>query len=258
MAADVDDLINDILRAFAFRPRPSASWKARLRDLRWILGSDYAAAVDRFARAGDLPLVRLEEEARKVFPEFNRQPLQFDDTVERVACHQVQVRMSRYGKAGHPLRGFYHHDSGDRLIWLNVGHVPTAVAATLGHEVGHALWDDVLRPRASGTKPFYNAEFAAHLRDPRELFADVFATVAAYPADAARELFTRRGWPRNFSGLKEKGADGVAAVQQHLSRHYGADLSAASGLPVARRFYYMSSMIHFAKVRAAALHVVGI
>lgn len=232
-----------------------------MADLCWVLQKDYTSTIRRLAKQGQLPLRELEERARALFPEFNRAPLQFSDNVRRVADPSrglgVRLRMSAYGKAGHPLRGFYHQET-DRgpLIWVNMRHTPTAMAATFAHEVGHVLWNDVQSERRLGTQPFYNADFATHLRDPGELFADAFTTMAAYPTEVARRLFTPRGWPRLAAarGLEEAA---IADVYSYLRQHYAAELGPGSGLPPVRRFHYLASMIHFAKIRAAILHTVG-
>jgi hypothetical protein len=194
---------------------------------------------------------------------FNEASLHFEELAGRIADPDpgpaVHVRLTPHGASGHPLRGFYYQGPEvGSLIWVNVRHVPTAVAASLAHEIGHWLWDDLQHSAASVTHPFYNAAFAAHLRDPRELFADAFTTIAAYPRQAARRFFARSGWRRALSGLGAADQNTVVAVHAYLQREYGADLGPQSELSLGRRFNYITSMVHFAKVRAAALEAVDL
>lgn len=217
-----------------------------------------------FVRDGSLPLRELDAHARALFPQFGQEPLGFNQTIARISedsdgGHEVRVRMSPYGESGHPLRGFYHQQSpNEHLIWVNLRHVSTAVAATLGHEVGHLLWDRIHAGAPPGTLPFYNVDFAAHLAEPRELFADAFMVMATYPTDLARQIFSRRGWPRSLPVLRAREDAVIASVYAHLRDRYGANLEATSGLSVPRRFHYITSMVYFAKVRAAVLYAVGL
>lgn len=260
---EVDRLVGEILHVFAINPSQNTHLRRRLEDLRWVLRADYEEVVDRFTREGALPLAELERRAQTIVPEFNRIPLRFGDTIESIddlsQSLGARVRLSRYGRQGNPLRGFYHHDVGGRpLIWLNLNHTPTAMAATLGHEVGHLLWEDIQADREATPRPFYNFDYGEHLEDPREFFADAVATMAAYPRDAAHRLFRGKGWPAKLRSLRTRERHTVAEVYGYLQENYGAELEMASGLSVLRRLSYITSMVHFAKVRAAIIRKVGL
>jgi hypothetical protein len=260
---EIDLIVREILRTFGLRVPKSTRWGPRLADLRRVLQVDYQTPVRRFVQEGRLPLQELRARAKAVFPGFDSVPLGFMENLGRIGDNSrglgLKLRLSGYGKMGHPLRGFYHQQADQRpLIWVNVRHLPAAVAATLAHELGHYFWNEIHSDWGSSTRPFYNAGFGSHLKDPRELFADAFATLAAYPRPVARQLFSPRGWPRNLKAARILEHSAVTQVHEHLRRHYDLDLRPSGGLPVARRFYYLTSMIHFSKLRAAILNTVGI
>ncbi len=260
-----DSVVEEILERFDLDSGRYAGKKRMIRDLAAILAADYEGAVDRFLRDGQLPLRDLAKRATELLSGFGEVPLHFDEVMacftEPPGRARARVRMDAHGGAGHPLRGFYYgvpHDEGPPVIWLNLCHVSTAVAASFAHELGHWFWDDLHRTRPGQPLPFYNAAFAEHLGDPHELFADCFTTISAYPTKLARRLFSRRGWPRDLRGLRKREGATVEAVHGYLQKEYGADLGSASGLPTPRRFYYITSMIYFARVRAAVLRIAGI
>ncbi len=255
---DLDALVADLVAHFALSAR-YPGWRAQVRDLQRVLAADYDAAVDRHVRSGALPIAELTARARSVLPDFNQRPLRFDEGIARLVeapqGPRLRLHTSRRGRMGDPLRGFYHRPDATRtLVWVNLAHLPTAVAATFAHEVGHWLGDEVHGLRA-GSHAFFNVDYAAHLDDAREVFADAFATLAAYPHPQAVQLFERRRWP--FGGnLRRQAQANVRDVHRYLVREYGGDLSPQSRVPVRCRFLYMIGMIHFARLRAAILHVV--
>jgi hypothetical protein len=257
-----DALIAEILRSFELVSLAQAAKGGRLRDLRRALSADYPGAVRRMARDGELPLRDLSRRARELLPGFNESPLHFEEAIARftdpAAGPRATVRMSQHGKAGHPLRGFYYRpEKAPALIWLNLRHVLTAVAASFAHELGHWFWDDLNARISSRPRPFYNAGYAEHLDDPRELFADCFTTLAAYPHGLARRFFSPHGWPR-IPAMRRQEKSTVADVYRYLRKEYGADLGEGSGLSAPSRLYYVTSMIHFARLRAAILDVTGL
>jgi hypothetical protein len=256
-----EELIAEILESFELLALGHAARKRRLGDLRRALTADYEGSVRKMVHAGELPLRDLSRRAGELLPGFNRTALHFEEAVARFtdpsAGPRATVRMSGHGKSGHPLRGFYYRtEEAPALIWVNLRHVLTAVAASFAHELGHWFWDELKATKTSGPHPFYNAGFAEHLDDPRELFADCFTTMAAYPRDQARRFFSSRGWPR--PALREHEKATVAAVYDYLRREYGADLGPQSGLAPPSRLYYVTSMIHFARLRSAVLKVTGL
>lgn len=166
--------------------------------------------------------------------------------------------MSPFGRQGHPLRGFYHRPERKRpIIWLNCQHTETAVGATLAHELGHHFWAQIADCDEPTTRTLHHDGFAGHVDDPRELFADAFPAIGGYPQAAARRLFSRAKWwqPQLRDGSSAR--DAVARIERHVHRHYPGDLGGRGGLSTGLRLYYLGSLVHFSKLRAAILRVTG-
>lgn len=238
-------------------------WGKLLRDLVAIASHDYEVPIRRYVASGELPLCELQRTVRRTFPEFGFAPLSFDDSLHRAQDRKdglgVVVSLSAYGKPGHPFRGFYVHQHARRpLIWVNRQHTNTAMGATFAHELGHHYWTEMAAREATEPRVFHHLALADHLSDPQELFADSFAAMAGYPYATAVALFGKKAWTAPASiGLRSM-LSGLKRVERHIHRHYPGDLGPASGLPPTRRLYYLGSMLHFAKVRAAILRTVSL
>jgi len=196
------------------------------------------------------------------FPAFNQAPLEYPSTLalaqDRERGLGVAVKLSPFGRPGHPLRGFYHHvDDGRPLIWLNCQHTATAVGATLAHELGHYFWEQVADAATGVTSTLHHDGFAAHLSDSRELFADAFAALGGYPLPVARRLFARSAWWGPQVEHAAAASATVARVEHHVHRYYPGDLGPQGGLTPRLRLYYLGSLIHFSKLRAAIFRVTG-
>lgn len=235
-------------------------WQRQLKELRQILAADYVAAVERLLASAEPPLQALVERARVEFPDFNRRPLHFgQDILEAVAAGGVLLRMeARSSSPG--LRGFYYRATGSRpLIWLNLAHPEGAIAASLGHELGHWYREQLLStPPPPHKRAFFNANFTDHLTSTEELFADVFPVLAAYPHPLAKVLFPRqRGWRAGAQHMLHLDRATLGRLRGHLTTHYGFDTS-QTGQPVPRRVYYVASMLHYARLRRALLYVASL
>lgn len=259
----VDRLVREILRKFELESGSGRKWRELLRDLAAIASRDYEAPIGRCIASGELPLSEMQRTARRTFPEFGLAPLSFDRSLvlaqDRKDGLGVVVSLSAYGKPGHPFRGFYVHQRSKRpLIWVNRQHTMTAMGATFAHELGHHYWTEMAAREATAARVFHHLALADHLTDPQELFADSFAAMAGYPHPIAAALFGKRSWTAPTGiGLRSV-LSGLNAVERHIHRHYPGDLGPASGLPPIRRLYYLGSMLHFAKVRAAILRITGL
>lgn len=258
-------VVNEILARYAIETSPLRRWQRYLGDLAAVLVRDYETPIAQYVAAGELPLRELDRYARAALPGFGMRALPFASTLARVQDRRrglgVKVTLTPYGNPGHPFRGFYvHTGTHDPLIWVNRQHTPTAMGATFAHELGHHFWRSMSASADVDSQPriLRHDGFADHLEDPRELFADAFAALAGYPRDAAERLFARRRWGRANSAGGRAALAMITRVEGHIHRHYPGDLGPSSGLPPARRLYYLGSMVHFSKVRAAILRVTGI
>jgi hypothetical protein len=181
-------------------------------------------------------------------------PIAFDAGLHIAAKPRIRLRLQDYARQL-PLRGFYHRDpSTDAVIWVNTAHHPGAVAASLAHEFGHWYRERLLGSAADGTSiPFLNANFASHLTRPDELFADLFVLFAAYPTAVAARMFPTGGWRQAVKRVVQIDSATLGRVRRHLSSHYGFDAHRRSRLKTPRRIYYVTSMLHFARLRWAVL-----
>ncbi len=259
----LDEAVRQILARFDVRRSRAQLWRGYLTDLRRILASDYVAGLDAAIHSQRLPLRTLVAAVRERLPDFNRTPLPFAGTIayarDRNRGLGLNIRVSPFGERGHPLRGFYHAGESVRpLIWVNRQHTPTAISATFAHELGHHFWQSLCAGDGAATRVLLHDGLANHLDDPRELFADVFATLCGYPTETARSLFGRSHWGRRMRFLGSAGMQRLDAIERHVHTHYAGDLGRSSGLPDALRLHYLGSMIHFSKVRAAVLRVAGL
>ena len=152
------------------------------------------------------------------------------------------------GARGRALRGFYVNDTAvtpKPLIVVNTANHPVAVACSFWHEVGHHLTHRLF-DSGSQVNLAFNTNYAEHLKDPKELAADILIVMAGYPASVARNLFSSERNDRVTSAENV-----IAKVQQHLKETTGFDFN--ESIAVSENLYYLAGMIHFAKLRAALL-----
>lgn len=250
---ELDRQVEELLATFDLPSAQSgARWRAQLRDLRRILGIDYCAAVRAMHARGRLTAAALLHAAQRDFPELNRTPLVFDAAMRAHIC-QLGIRLRMRSSPRHgPLRAFYSRfDELGPIIWLNLAHPPGAVAASLGHELGHWYHDRLFEASAAkGAKVFFNSNFAQHFEDPAELFADLFPVLAAYPRDLALRIFPTRGWRATLAQMDRRI---LGRVRAYLRGNYGFDTPDARNREPPRRLYYITSMVHFARLRWALL-----
>lgn len=252
----LDELVAQVLSTFDLAPsKPDARWRAHIQDLRRILSADYRGAVREFHRSGDLPVRRLIAEGRHHFPSLNEFPIQFDAASrDRMIGLGINLRLQPYARRP-PLRGFYHREPRHKpIIWVNLVHPPGAVAASLAHELGHWYRERLLGGASEATTiGFFNSDFAAHLGSAEELFADVFPVLAAYPTSSAREVFPTGGWRRAVAKVAQLDVATLERIRRHLNSNYGFDMRECKDLEPPRRIYYLTSMLHFARLRWALL-----
>ena len=259
---ELEDVVESVLARFAIDVPRRRRWTGTLGDLRRALGADYEAPVASYVASGEFPVDELLRCAASHFPGINRVPLEYPATLAQARDRQrglgLNVQVSPFGSPGHPLRGFYHREEQRRpLIWLNCQHTETAVGATLAHELGHHFWERVADEEAPTLRTLSHDGFVAHLEDPRELFADAFTAFGGYPRSTAQRLFRRSGWWGPQRRKAEAVGDVVVHIERHLNRHYAGDMGPGSGLSSKLRLYYLGSLVHFSKLRAALLRVTG-
>src|SRR5260370_5174637 len=148
---------------------------------------------------------------------------------------QLELRAEPYRTgAGLSLRGFYcRAEVGDKskfVIFVNTAHHPGAVAATLGHELGHYIYGSLVGEKADHTA-FMEGAFGNHLNEEDELFADSLVALAAYGTESLDGL-------DSIAQLKPGSSDDlfnrIKSAYKMLGPRFNLDLAQAK-LTAARR-----------------------
>jgi hypothetical protein len=258
---ELDALVVRVLAAFDLpQCERDTRWRGQLRDLRRILAADYREAVGSLYRRGLFPVRSFIKDVACDFPGFNVEPIQFDAGVQGIVTGLgIKLRLQGYVQRM-ALRGFYHREPGvGSVIWVNVAHHPGAVTASIAHEMGHWYRERLLGGSGDRTSiAFLNANFACHLTRPDELFADLFVVFGAYPTAVAEQIFPTDGWRGAVKRVTQLDRRTLARLRRHLTVNYGFDAHQRDAHQIPRRIYYVTSMLHFARLRWAVLQEIGV
>lgn len=232
-----------------------------LTDLKRVLLADYAQAPGRPDVALIRELGQIVERETKLLPSFwrivdNRTLLGL--LTQTYGPREIEVRARPYRSgAGLALRGFFvRTEIGEApkfVIFLNTAHPAGAVATTFGHELGHYMYGSLVGEEAPMIA-FMEGGFASHLGNKSEFFADSFVALAAYNRDLLEKI----------APAHEAHPGTPAAFMRQLNRVYRLlgerfDLDLGPGpLRAASRVRYLTSMIHFFKMRRALLEYAGL
>lgn len=170
---------------------------------------------------------------------------------------ELELRAERYTTgAGLSLRGFYcRADVGPKskfVIFVNTAHHPGAVAATLGHELGHYIYGSLVGEKAEHTA-FMEGAFTNHLKEEDELFADSLVALAAYGTDSLGQLEGIQLKPGSSDDIFNR----IKSAYKMLGPRYNLDLSKGK-MQAAWRVRYLTSMAHFLKLRYALHKSAGV
>jgi hypothetical protein len=255
---EVDTLISRLLGEIRL-PLPAAggAFLLHLGDLRKVLARDYRQAPGLPSREMLRELAAtLERDLKPLIrraTDVESTPAMLDSMTRAFGPRSIEVCAQPYRRgAGMQLRGFYCRAEIARhrkfVIFLNTAHLPAAVAATFGHELGHYIYDAVLgQERAFGT--FVEGAFASHLDDPAETFADSLVALSAYE----REMIDGMGRADRLDESRYPGfLSWIKRAHTVMAARFGVDLRSPKTTPV-RRIRYLTSLIHFLKLRRALL-----
>jgi hypothetical protein len=161
-------------------------------------------------------------------------------------CDEIAMRAAPYTTgAGLKLWGF-SCAMGDAeqhtfVIYLNTAHQPGAVAMTAAHELGHYFEHTMSGgPTLASFAPMA-ADFAGHLRNRGELFADSAAAMAAFDGDAADAM----------APCAREGTVEIAMLAHDLAQPaFRIDLRRGA-MSASWRLRYLAAAIHYAKLRVA-------
>jgi|HubBroStandDraft_1064217.scaffolds.fasta_scaffold107667_2 hypothetical protein len=248
--AAVPHPISQVLRVLDLTDRKAES--PELSELAQVLSADYrtvrglpsaelARALVRIAKSGVDPRRKAWKKWRTV-----------EDYRVRLDAAEIAVHASPYTRgAGLMLWGFScdarRGDDGAFVIFLNTAHQPGAVAATVAHELGHYIHRAIMGSDCATTAPLAT-DFAGHLHDPTELFADGLAALSAFGVESQRVL--GRSGSRDAS---DEIADALAAIDSE----YRIDF-ADPALTAAWRVRYLTATVHLYKLRRALRETAGI
>jgi len=236
----------------------------QLSDLKKVLSADYADA----SALPSKPL--LKELAQVVENDIKKHTAAYGSLADlgspQLLGHlgklfgprELELRAEPYRTgAGLSLRGFYcRADLGEKrkfVIFVNTAHHPGAVAATLGHELGHYIYGSLVGEKAAHTA-FMEGAFANHLEEEDELFADSLVALSAY----SPELIQKIGAITHLTpGSSDDLFNRIKFAYELIGPAYNLDLRKGK-MAAAWRVRYLTSMAHFFKLRCALYKSAGV
>ncbi len=261
-AREVDALVSHLLNDIDV-PFTSLSKKVvgHLADLKHVLAADYHTVPGMPEAALIKELAHIVDTQFKGRPEMWQQwenPESFAPLVRLFGPRELEVKSEPYRRgAGLSLRGFFcRANVGDKpkfVIFLNTAHHPAAVIATFGHEIGHYLYGSLVGENTP-TTAFMEGTFGAHLNEEHELFSDALVALGAYSADQIKQITAiGKRSPGNSDNILQR----VHKVYESIGPRFKIDLT-QERIGTSWRVSYLTSMIHFYKLRCAILDNAGI
>jgi len=262
IAREVGRLVDDLLHELNMS-RNSRTTEAlkQLGDLRKILSTNYVEDIT-------LPSQELLHELAEIVASLivsrdgrewkNLSSAQLLSRLfRRLGPREIELHARPYlHGAGLKIRGFFCRTEikgGARfIIFINTAHHPGAAAASLGHELGHYVYD-ALKGETASTLALLEGSFARHFDRESELFADCLVSLSAYSREVFREI--------SRDGIDASGVSGremlppLLRVYRLIGARYGLDLRKLSE---AWRIEYLASMAHFYKLRGALYFRTGV
>ncbi|MDB5108096.1 MAG: hypothetical protein JWM69_1037 [Candidatus Binatus sp.] len=265
VAREVDSLVSKLLTEIKV---PFGSLGTRvlqqLADLKKVLSADYmdVSALPTKPLAKELSQV-IETDIKQHTPKWsNLNDLENPQLMAHLGKifgpRELELRAEPYTKgAGLSLRGFFcRANMGDKskfVIFVNTAHHPGAVAATLGHELGHYIYGSLVGEKGDMTA-FMEGAFANHLHENDELFADSLVALAAYSQDMIKEIGA-------ITSVKPGSSDDlfnrIKLAYELIGPRFKLDL-AKGKMAAAWRVRYLTSMAHFFKLRCALYKSAGV
>lgn len=220
---------------------PALPSKPLLKELAKIIENDIKRYTSAYAGLADLGSPQLLGYLGKLF-----------------GPREVELRAEPYRTgAGLALRGFFCRakfgDKSKFVIFVNTAHHPGAVAATLGHELGHYIYGSLVGEKAAHTA-FMEGAFANHLLEEDELFADSLVALAAYSPGLIKKI---GGLSQLRPGFSDDLFNRIKSAYELIGPRYGLDL-AKGKMAAAWRVRYLTSMAHFFKLRCALYKSAGV
>jgi hypothetical protein len=258
-------LASELARLFTAAHAPSMPLERGLeetiRELRTVISADYGEASGLPSRKFSRELARIVEtevkprsQSWRSIPNSKRfaQPLEvFDSEVATVMGEPYQ------DGAGLELWGFsFRLGRGKRArsgIFLNTAHVAGAIATTMAHEIGH-LVEGSISNQHQPCVAYLDGTFAEHLDHESELFADSLVSLMAYDRSVVRNIGVRY---EAFLLQPNSVADAARYGYAEICPEFRIDIFSGS-LSAEWRLRYLTSLVHYLKLRFALFHAAGI
>ena len=254
----VDDLLHELNMSRNSRTREALK---QLGDLRKILSTNYVEDIT-------LPSQELLHELAEIVASLivsrdgrewkNLSSAQLLSRLfRRLGPREIELHARPYlHGAGLKIRGFFCRTEikgGARfIIFVNTAHHPGAAAASLGHELGHYVYD-ALKGEIAPTLALLEGSFARHFDRESELFADCLVSLSAYSREVFREI-SRDGTDASAVSGRQI-LPHLLRVYRLIGARYSLDLRKLSE---AWRIQYLASMAHFYKLRGALYFRAGV
>jgi len=266
-AREVDGLVSKLLTEVKI---PFTSLGKRvlghLTDLKKVLSTDYVESADlpdkgllkELANVVEtdikLPLSNWQKSAAKPWED----PELLPHLTKLFGGRELELRAEPYLEgAGLALRGFFcRANVGSKskfVIFLNTAHHPGAVIATFGHEIGHYIYGSLVGERAK-MAAFLEGTFANHIHEEDELFADSLVAFSAYSRDLIKEIGPLKGVT---PGKSDELFSRIRRAYGLVGTRYELDLTERK-MGNVWRVRYLTSMVHFFKLRCALLEKTGL
>jgi hypothetical protein len=267
MAREVDGLVSKLLTEVKI-PFPSLGKRVlgHLTDLKKVLSTDYM-------EHADLPDKNLLKELSKVVDSdikggmaewyhAGKKPWEAPELLpvltKLFGGRELELRAEPYLEgAGLALRGFFcRANVGAKskfVIFLNTAHHPGAVVATFGHEIGHYIYGSLVGERAP-MAAFLEGTFSNHLHEEDELFADSLVAFSCYNRDIMKDIGPMRSV---IPGKADELFGRIRRAYGLVGSRYELDLTDRK-MGNVWRVRYLTSMVHFFKLRCALLEKTGL
>jgi len=258
--ATIHGLISEILSGAGSAGRkPTSRLVTAASEVETLAREDYGTPVRKIFNACEIQEL-LAEARRMAWPHLNEESIRLV-TPEEFTRHWSPLGvdfkltdMSSVARGGLSILGFYiHRPPGTRkpLICVNTAHHRAAVGAAFAHEMGHHVAAEVFGPEP-GPLPLLYTGYRDHLKDSRELAADVLVSFGIFPRKTALRTFRKRSTPRERrEELAQDREFNLGEILEYYVSKYG--LSVDAKLSSGQNIQYLAGMLHYAKLRVALL-----
>lgn len=248
----LDEFVQNLLtKAGRLAARSRFSIAAAEREIRTLTETDYEEPVRKaFGRAEVNELIA--EARRFVWPNLNRQALKIVSPREFITRYRdlgIQVKFAKPSDdAAGALLGFYIRESPQSkrpLIWVNSSKHHAVSSAAFTHEMGHHVSAEIFGDRAVEPELFLYTGYANHLRETREIAADMFVSVGCLPRPVMVKFLAH--WNRARKSKRRIVMEALRYFNDRYQVRFDGSLSPADELQC------LTGILHYIKLRRAIL-----